>query len=186
MALAQGADVQEGEGLLTLEELHGGNLPCTPVNVTITSVASDVDIPLMILQKMHEAAILVGSMMSCDTLLRAVRGWDAQLHARRREARSRPRLTRVRAQGPAVISSIWLARLPLASHRHLRHVQSRQHAALRRVCSRPHADTHHPAAGAIRLDLFLHRGCRFRWSTLVAQRLEPYSTSTATPPIKRL
>jgi hypothetical protein len=86
MALAQGADVQEGEGLLALEELHGGNFPCTPVNVTITSVASDVDIPLMILQKMHEAAMLVGGMMSCDTLLRAVRAWDAQLHARRREA----------------------------------------------------------------------------------------------------
>jgi hypothetical protein len=184
MALAQGADVQEGEGLLALEELHGGNFPCTPVNVTITSVASDVDIPLMILQKMHEAAMLVGGMMSCDTLLRAVRAWDAQLHARRREARSRPRLARVRAQGLAVISSIWLVRLPFASsHRRLRHVQSRQHAALRRVCSRPHADTRHPAAGAIRLDLFLHRGCRFRWSTLVAQRPEPYSTSTATPPI---
>jgi hypothetical protein len=99
MALAQGADVQEGEGLLALEELHGGNFPCTPVNVTITSVASDVDIPLMILQKMHEAAMLVGGMMSCDTLLRAVRAWDAQLHARRREARSRPRLARVRAKG---------------------------------------------------------------------------------------
>jgi len=28
MALAQGANVQEGKCLLALEELHGGDLPC--------------------------------------------------------------------------------------------------------------------------------------------------------------
>jgi hypothetical protein len=39
MALAQRTDVQEGECLLALEELHGGDLPCGLVRVMVTSVA---------------------------------------------------------------------------------------------------------------------------------------------------
>ena len=65
MALAQRTDVQEGECLLALEELHGGDLACGLVRVTVTSVACTFPVPLMILQKMHEAAMLVGGMMCC-------------------------------------------------------------------------------------------------------------------------
>jgi hypothetical protein len=65
MALAQGTDVEEGECLLALEELHGGDLPCGLVRVTGASVACSIHVPLMILQKMHEAAMLVGGMMCC-------------------------------------------------------------------------------------------------------------------------
>ena len=39
MALAQWTDVQEGECLLALKELHGGDLPCGLVRVMVTSVA---------------------------------------------------------------------------------------------------------------------------------------------------
>jgi hypothetical protein len=42
--------------------------------VMIASVASSVDLPLMILQKMHEAAMLGGGMMCYDALLRTVHG----------------------------------------------------------------------------------------------------------------
>jgi hypothetical protein len=63
MALAQWANVQECKCLLALEELHGGDLPCGPVSVMVTPVASNAYSPLMILQKMHEAAMLVGGMM---------------------------------------------------------------------------------------------------------------------------
>ena len=65
MALAQGTNVEEGECLLALEELHGGDLACGLVRVTVTSVACTFPVPLMILQKMHEAAMLVGGMMCC-------------------------------------------------------------------------------------------------------------------------
>ena len=65
MALAQGTNVQEGECILALEELHGGDLACGLVRVTVTSVACTFPVPLMILQKMHEAAMLVGGMMCC-------------------------------------------------------------------------------------------------------------------------
>ena len=80
MALAQGTDVQEGECLLALEELHGGDLACGLVRVMVTSVAQTFNVPLMILQKMHEAAMLVGGMMCCfDALLPPVR--TLQSHA---------------------------------------------------------------------------------------------------------
>ena len=70
MALAQGTNVEEGECLLALEELHGGDLACGLVRVMVTSVAQTFNVPLMILQKMHEAAMLVGGMMYCfDALL---------------------------------------------------------------------------------------------------------------------
>lgn len=65
MALAQGTNVQEGECLLALKELHGGDLACGLVRVTVTSAACTLDAPLMILQKMHEAAMLFGGMMCC-------------------------------------------------------------------------------------------------------------------------
>lgn len=65
MALAQRVDVQEGECLLALKELHGGDLACGLVRVKVTLVACTFHVPLMILQKMHEAAMFVGGMMCC-------------------------------------------------------------------------------------------------------------------------
>lgn len=60
VALAQGVDVQEGEGLLALKELHGGDLACGGQSHGCISGGQYHSVPLMILQKMHEAAILVG------------------------------------------------------------------------------------------------------------------------------
>jgi len=80
MALAQRANIQEGECLLALEELHRGDLPCGLVRVMVASVACSINLPLMILQKMHEAAMFVGGMMcSFDALLPLVR--TLQSHA---------------------------------------------------------------------------------------------------------
>lgn len=60
MALAQGVDIQEGECLLALEELHGGDLPygLGQCHGCIGGWQYH-GLPLMILQKMHEAAMLV-------------------------------------------------------------------------------------------------------------------------------
>ena len=69
MALAQGTDVQEGECLLALEELHGGDLACGPVRAMVTSAACTFHVPLIILQKMHEAAMLVGGMICCVLMM---------------------------------------------------------------------------------------------------------------------
>jgi hypothetical protein len=59
VALAQRLDVHEGKDLLALEELHGGNLPYELVRHGCISGVRRHGVPLMILQKMHDAAMLV-------------------------------------------------------------------------------------------------------------------------------
>lgn len=60
MASAQRVDVQEGIGLVALEELHGRDLACGKWSEGLHSInhIGGLCLPLMILQKMHAAAML--------------------------------------------------------------------------------------------------------------------------------
>jgi len=63
VTIAQWVDVEECEGLVALKDLHRRDLSCKTSDVAEKAWLWKLNIPLMILQKIHEAAILVGQLL---------------------------------------------------------------------------------------------------------------------------
>ena len=58
MSFAEWPNVQERERLLALEDFHRGYLPCTTAQ-QVAELTKEKHVPLIILQKMQAAAIVV-------------------------------------------------------------------------------------------------------------------------------